>query len=58
MEEFENSMSGIVTSSVSEETLDESPMVYKDAEYIQRLIEPTVDIIDIIKPLYNFKANN
>lgn len=58
MEEFEDSMAGIITSSVNIGTLDESPMVYKNSEYIQRLIEPTVDIVDIIKPLYNFKANN
>jgi RNA-splicing ligase RtcB len=58
MEDFKNSMNGIFTSSVSLDTLDESPMAYKDSEYIERLIEPTVKIIDKIRPIYNFKGGN
>jgi len=56
MKEFEKSMKGIYTTSVSRSTLDESPMAYKNTDEIVRCIEPTVDIIDVIKPLYNFKA--
>lgn len=56
MEEYENSMEGIYTTSVSRSTIDESPMVYKNMEEIVRCIEPTVSIVEIIKPVYNFKA--
>ena len=56
MKEFEKSMKGIYTTSVSLSTIDESPMAYKATDEIVRCVEPTVDIIDIIKPLYNFKA--
>jgi RNA-splicing ligase RtcB len=56
MKEFEASMDGIFTTSVCEETIDEAPMVYKPMEEIVKCIEPTVDIVSIIKPLYNFKA--
>lgn len=57
VEEFEESMKGIYTSCVGTSTLDESPMAYKTLEEIQGLIGDTVDIIDVIKPIYNFKAN-
>ena len=57
MKEYENSMKGIYTTSVSKSTIDESPMVYKDMQEIIRCVEPTVDIIDTLKPLYNFKAS-
>lgn len=56
MVDFEKSMSGIFTTSVNIGTIDESPMAYKPMDEIIRCIEPTVDIIDIIKPEYNFKA--
>ena len=56
LEEFKDSMKGIYTSSVSENTLDEAPMVYKPMEEIINNIEDTVEILEIIKPIYNFKA--
>ena len=56
MEEFRQSMEGIFTTSVCEGTLDEAPMVYKSADVIRKDIEPTVDIVNVIKPLWNFKA--
>lgn len=56
MEEFRQSMKGIYTTSVCEGTIDEAPMVYKSANVICKDIEPTVDIINIIKPIWNFKA--
>ena len=56
MQEFSESMNGIYTTSVCESTLDEAPMVYKPMEEIIECIEPTVDIIEVIKPIYNFKA--
>lgn len=54
--EFEKQMSGIYTTSVNQETLDECPMAYKSMEAITENIEPTVKILKIIKPVYNFKA--
>ncbi|WP_312432792.1 RtcB family protein [Lacrimispora sp.] len=57
LEEFESSMTGIFTTSVSSTTIDESPMVYKPMEEIIQNIKDTVDIEKIIKPAYNFKAS-
>ncbi len=56
LEEFEKSMEGIFTTSVSTDTLDESPMAYKNMEDIVNNITPTAEIIKQIKPVYNFKA--
>ena len=49
-------MSGIYTTSVNAGTLDESPMAYKTMEDIVDNIGDTAEILDIIKPIYNFKA--
>lgn len=57
LEEFEESMQGIFTTSVSQSTIDESPMVYKPMEEIVANIADTVEILKIIKPIYNFKAS-
>lgn len=56
LEEYRNSMTGIFTTSVSEDTLDECPMAYKPMDEIINNIEPTIEIQEIIKPVYNFKA--
>lgn len=56
MEEYKESMKGIYTTSVNENTIDEAPMAYKSLEDIIDVIEESVDIIDRIKPVYNFKA--
>ena len=56
LEEFQQSMEGIYTTSVNASTLDESPMVYKPMDEIVANIEDTVEILKIIKPIYNFKA--
>ena len=58
MQEFSDSMSGIYTTSVCEDTLDEAPMAYKPMREIIECIEPTVEIVDIIRPIYNFKASD
>lgn len=58
MEEFEKEMSGIFSTSINSNTLDESPMAYKKLEDIVDNIEPTVDIIKRIVPIYNFKASD
>jgi len=55
--EFEDSMKGIYTTSVGQSTIDEAPMVYKPMEEIVANIADTVDIITIIKPIYNYKAS-
>lgn len=57
MEDYKKSMNGIYTTSVNEETIDEAPMVYKPMEEIIEHIKDTVEIKKIIKPIYNFKAN-
>ena len=54
--EFQNEMQGIYSSSVTAKTLDESPMAYKPIEMILKYIEETVEVAEIIRPLYNFKA--
>lgn len=54
--EYKNSMDGIYTTSVSESTIDEAPMVYKPLREIEENIKDTVDIVERIKPIYNFKA--
>ena len=56
MADFQKSMEGIYTTSVCECTLDEAPQVYKSADIIRKDIEPTVEILKVIKPLWNFKA--
>lgn len=56
IDEFKLEMNGIYSSCISESTIDESPMVYKEKELIMNHIQETVEIIDIIKPVYNFKA--
>ena len=57
MEDFKNSMNGIYTTSVNENTIDEAPMAYKSAKVIQEDIKDTVEIVKVIRPIYNFKAN-
>jgi RNA-splicing ligase RtcB len=57
MKDFRASMEGIYTTSVNKNTLDESPMAYKNANEIVEAIRDTVDVIEVIKPIYNFKAS-
>ena len=56
--EYRESMKGVFTTSVNAETLDEAPMAYKSLEDIIDVIRDSVDIIDIMKPVYNFKASD
>lgn len=58
LDEYKESMNGIYTTSVNEETIDEAPFVYKPMKEIIDCIGDTVDIIKIIKPIYNFKASD
>lgn len=57
VEEFKESMTGIYTTSVGADTLDECPMAYKSMDDIVKNIGDTVDILKVIKPVYNFKAS-
>lgn len=56
MEEYVAQMSGIYSTCIIPDTLDESPMAYKNMDEIVQNIEPTATIICTIKPIYNFKA--
>ena len=56
LSDFKEAMTGIYSTSVQESTIDESPFAYKSIEDIIPNILPTVDILKIIKPIYNFKA--
>lgn len=58
MEEYKNVMEGIYTTSVNEETLDEAPMAYKSLDDIIDVIKESVEVIEVLKPIYNFKASD
>lgn len=57
MEDYKVSMQGIYTTSINEKTIDEAPMAYKSLDDIIDVIRESVDVIDIMKPVYNFKAS-
>lgn len=57
LEEYQREMEGIFTTSVGESTLDESPMAYRRIDEILDAIDPTAEVIDILTPVYNFKAS-
>ena len=57
MEDYKKSMEGIYTTSISEGTLDEAPQAYKSLDEIIDVIGNTVEILDVMKPVYNFKAS-
>ncbi len=56
LEHYKQTMAGIYTTSVSEATLDEAPMAYKSLEDIIDVIADAVEVIEVLKPIYNFKA--
>ena len=56
MDEFRATMAGVYTTAVNENTLDEAPMAYKALSDILGIIEDSVDVIEVLKPIYNFKA--
>lgn len=57
IEEYKKAMEGIYTTSVNENTIDEAPMAYKSLGDIIDVIREAVDVIEVLKPIYNFKAN-
>lgn len=58
MDEFQKEMDGIYTTCVVPDTLDESPMAYKSMNEIISQIGPTAEIVECIRPIYNFKASD
>ena len=57
LDEYRREMAGIYTTSVSKKTLDEAPMAYKSLSDIIDVIRESVDVIEVLKPIYNFKAD-
>ena len=57
VEDFQKSMAGVFTTTANASTIDESPLAYKPLSLIQKYLEETVEVIDIIKPVYNLKAS-
>lgn len=58
MDEYKKEMAGVYTTSVNEHTLDEAPMAYKSLTDIIDVIRESVEVIDVMKPVYNFKASD
>lgn len=58
LEAYKASMQGIYTTSVNEKTIDEAPMAYKSLNDIIDVIEESVNVIEVLKPVYNFKASD
>jgi tRNA-splicing ligase RtcB len=57
LRDFRGSMDGIYSTSVRSDTIDEAPMAYKSLESLQEYLDQTVEILDHLIPLYNFKAS-
>ena len=58
IEDYRAAMAGIYTTSVNEQTIDESPMAYKSLADILDVIDDSVEVLDVMKPVYNFKASD
>lgn len=56
LESYQKAMEGIYSTSVNEATLDEAPMAYKSLADILDVVRESVDVLEILKPIYNFKA--
>jgi RNA-splicing ligase RtcB len=54
--DFKREMKGIYSPSISRDTLDEAPFAYRGMDEIREAINDTVEITDILRPIYNFKA--
>ena len=57
LDSYKKAMEGIYTTSVNESTIDEAPMAYKALEDIIDVIRDSVDIIEVMTPVFNFKAS-
>lgn len=58
MDEYKKSMEGIYSTTINEKTIDEAPMAYKPADAILKAIEKKIVITDVLKPIYNYKAED
>ncbi len=58
LSQYKASMQGIYSTTVNQSTLDESPFAYKPMDEVIAHMSPAVDIVKVIKPLYNFKAGD
>ena len=56
--EFKKEMKGIYSSCVGADTLDEAPFAYRSIGNIVGQIRDTVEVTEILKPVYNFKAGS
>ncbi len=56
LKQYKEMMEGIYTTTVNKETIDECPLAYKNIDEIMKNIVDTAEILDVIKPVYNFKA--
>lgn len=57
LSDFKKTMEGIYSSTVTQDTLDESPFAYKDSQMIIDAIGDTVEVVEVIKPIYNIKSS-
>ena len=57
MQDFKTTMSGIYSTSICKETVDEAPQAYKPMQEIVECMKDTVDVVSTLKPIYNFKAH-
>lgn len=57
IDDFKTSMKDVYTTCVNQSTLDEAPQAYKSIDEILSAVKDTVHVIDILKPIYNFKSN-
>ena len=53
---FKSDMKGIYSSSISAGTLDEAPVAYRGIDEIKDVISDSVEVKEVLKPVYNFKA--
>lgn len=56
IDDYKDTMKDVYSSCVNNSTLDEAPMAYKPMDEIIQNIKDTIEVIEIIKPIYNFKA--
>ena len=57
LQDYKETMKGIYSTSIDDSTLDEAPMAYKSLDDIIDVTRDAVDVVDIMKPIYNFKAS-
>ena len=56
LNEFKSEMEGIYSTTVHRGTLDEIPSAYKDIDVILDNIDPAATVVDILRPIFNYKG--